>query len=83
MEDNAIDYTALHKKAFRVAFDVVQEYWPPVNDVDYFNRLYAKVIDVVCGELKGNELGKRFMEMVYWYMADMAKVIHAGGEAEC
>ena len=69
------DFQGAHKKAFRVAFDLLNELWPPENTAEYFTeKAYPR-----CAEAwdefnaTNNPLGMEFVKCVYWYLADTAR----------
>ena len=78
-----VDYVALHKKAFRVAFDYLMKNWPPEHSVEYFDRVYAEARELAKGELDGNPLGQKMVAEIYWYLSDMVKVVQSDGAPGC
>lgn len=72
-ETDRKDYTALHRAAFRRAFDLLNELWPPENTAEWFAKKAYPACAVAYDELKDNPLGMRFVEDVYWYLAEEAK----------
>ncbi len=67
------DYTAMHKAAFRKAFDTLNALWPPENTAEYFTHKAYPVCAAAYDEMKDNPLGMEFIKDVYWYLADEAK----------
>ena len=69
----------LHKNAFRVTYDLLNNLWPPENSVEYFERA-SKLCALAYGTtLADNELGKAFVNEVYQYLMDTAQ----RGETQC
>ena len=70
-----------HKRAFRVAFDLLNRNWPPENTVEYwvkaggdFNAEYMKVED--------SRLAAKLIDAVYAYLEDVSKDASKHGQAE-
>lgn len=56
-----------HKKAFRVAFDLLKEFWPPRMDEEYWVQVCTalSVEDVHCG---GDPLARELLLAVFDYL---------------
>lgn len=66
------DFATLHKQAFRAAFDMLKELYPPENTVEYWtfasNRMALK-----CNELKGNDLAVTLLVALYGWLENLVK----------
>lgn len=67
------DYVALHKQAFREAFDLLKLLWPPENTVEYFQNKAYPSCAVAHEKMKDNPLGQRLVEDVYWHLGDAVR----------
>lgn len=66
------DYAAMHKKAFRAAFDLLKELYPPKNDAEYWT-FAAKRVALVGDDNKDNPLCKHLLWGLYSYLEDEVK----------
>ena len=71
MPENA-DFNALHKAAFRTAFEYLQENWPPVNSKDFF-LVSASKANKAYNESDGNKLARKLILAVMEYLFDQAE----------
>lgn len=66
------EYVEKHKKAFRMAFDLLQALWPPKNDPTWFVTVaYPKSAEAYA-ELHDNPLGMNLILDVFEYLDRMA-----------
>ena len=72
-------YIDKHKKAFRVAFDFLNKFFPPRRDPDWFREQVNPVWDGLLAEAdeEGNNLTHRPLMEVYAYLDASA------GKMEC
>ena len=66
------DIAAMHKKAFRAAFDLLKELYPPKNDAEYWT-FAAKQVALICGDNNGNALLGELLLAVYAYLEKEVK----------
>lgn len=71
-EAQVAEQTAMHKQAFRVAFDILAQNWPPENTVDYWQPV-AERFTKAFNEHSENPLAKKLLLAVYEYMNDTAR----------
>ena len=67
------DYTEMHKKAFRVAFDTLMKLWPPHYDPEWFVNTAAPACQLAYESVKGNALGERLVMEVLAYLEDTVR----------
>ena len=70
--EEAAKYTALHKTAFRTAFDMLNKLFPPNDTVDYWVDA-GKAVALTYNEHKDNELAKILLTAVYEYLEQTVK----------
>lgn len=61
------DIAAQHKKAFRVAFDLLKELYPPKNEAEYW-EFASKRITLLDNENKDNPLCRCLLLGMYEYL---------------
>ena len=66
------DVAAMHKKAFRAAFDLLKELYPPKNDAEYWT-FAAKRVALAHTDNKGNDLCMELLMAVYAYLEKEVK----------
>ena len=76
-EDNKL--TPAHNYAFRSAYEFLQEMWPPVNSVEFFQVAAAKGNERF-NSSNGNKLLQKLLVAVLSYMED--EITSNGGAAE-
>jgi len=63
-----------HKAAARIWYNLMEEFWPPVFDEAYFEKVGIKFNDV-WNENKDNQLLHDLLVMGYQYLGDVAEEI--------
>ena len=71
-QEQAAQDLQMHKQAFRVAFDLLTEIWPPENTVEYFDPVARKFVEAA-DRYADNALAKELLLGVYTYVADEAR----------
>ena len=61
------DIATQHKKAFRVAFDLLKELYPPKNDAEYW-MFAANRVALIDNENKDNPLCRQLLLALYAYL---------------
>lgn len=79
-EQLAKAYRIRHQQACLVAYNALEEAWPPDNATEYWERTANRYADIY-NECASNPLAKRFMTAVYNYMGDVVK--HGYGNDKC
>ena len=75
-------YDARHKQAFRLAFDALNEVFPPENTTEYFEQTGEK-IKYIYNEHIDNPLAKRLLVALYDYLGDVVKELEKiGGDRQ-
>ena len=67
-----MDVQTMHKKAFRVAFDLLKELYPPKNDAEYWT-FAAKRVSLICDDNKDNPLCRCLLLGLYDYLEGEVK----------
>lgn len=67
----------MHKDAFRLAFNLFKECWPPEDTVEYYSRT-GDLFAVAYNDTKGNPLAHSLLHGVFDYLEFVAR----HGEAE-
>ena len=81
-QEHAAQDLAMHKQAFRVAFDMLNEYWPPETNAEWFAPVYERFKEVY-HQCEGNKLAQELLLAVYGYMDwSAAKWIKESGDSE-
>lgn len=70
--DDAAEFEAQHKKAFRTAFDFLHAVFPPRREEQYWQNT-LELIRKRISEDPGNVLAKHLMMGVYDYLSEMVK----------
>ena len=68
-------YIDKHKKAFRVAFDLLNRLWPPKNDAEWFKNTAIPDMTLTYNDCVDNRLAKELVMAVSGYVVDMAPVL--------
>ena len=71
-------YDARHKQAFRIAFDALNEVFPPVNTVEYWEQTNERMKEIYNAHCD-NPLAKRLLTAVANYLGDVVKEIGRNG----
>jgi hypothetical protein len=71
-ENMAKAYRIRHQQACLVAYNALEEAWPPDNATEYWERTANRYADIY-NECASNPLAKRFMTAVYNYLGDVVK----------
>lgn len=74
------DYTEMHKKAFRAAFDFLMEVWPPKNDPDWFRTVATPAVSTLYADNMENRLARRLLLEVFAYVDEMAGKLNEKGD---
>lgn len=71
-QEKANQYKTLHKKAFRVAYDMLEKNWPPENTVEYWKEVTDRMA-LDYHENKDNLLCELLMLAVMEYLEEIGK----------
>lgn len=75
------EYAAMHKRAFREAFDFLNAHFPPQFDSEWWVRTYKDITEILKKDPE-NPLLKQLLEGIIIYMDDESKKKRDGvGEA--
>ncbi len=69
------DYIDKHKKAFRVAFDMLNRLWPPKNTVEWWSNVAIPDMTLVYDDAKDNPLAQALVLAIAWYLEQMGKAL--------
>ena len=72
-------YDVRHKQAFRIAFDALNEVWPPVDTVEYWERTNERLKEIYNQHI-GNPLCKKLIVGVANYLGEAVKEINGQSE---
>lgn len=72
-QEKANQYKALHKKAFRVAYDLLTELYPIGKEPDDYWKFATERVAVIYSENKENRLCELLMMAVWEYVEDVWK----------
>ena len=70
--DDAAEFEAIHKKAFRIAFDYLHKCFPPRREDEYWKNALA-LIQKAVSENPGNLAVPQLMLGVYNYLSEIVK----------
>lgn len=65
-------YDSRHKQAFRIAFDALNEVFPPENTAEYWEKANGRLRDTYNAHMD-NPLAKRLLVAVQNYLGDAVK----------
>ena len=65
-------YIDKHKKAFRVAFDLLNRLWPPKNTVEWWSDVAIPDMTLVYDNAKDNPLAQELVLAIVGYVEKMA-----------
>lgn len=71
-ENMAKAYRIRHQQACLVAYNALEEAWPPDNATEYWEKTANRYADIY-NECASNPLAKRFMTAVYNYLGTVVK----------
>lgn len=72
-------YDARHKQAFRIAFDALNEVFPPVNTVEYWEQTNEHLKEIY-NQHRDNPLCRALLVAVENYLGEAVKEIGEQGE---
>lgn len=64
-----VEMLAVHKHAFRTAYEYLQEMWPPAKNADYFTLAGTKAAERYVAS-KMNPLAEKLLGAVLSYLSD-------------
>lgn len=71
-ENMAKAYRIRHQQACLVAYNALEEAWPPDNATEYWEKTANRYADIY-NECASNPLAKRFMTAIYNYLGAVVK----------
>ena len=72
-------YDARHKQAFRIAFDALNEAFPPEDTAEYWERTYERLKGIY-NHHRDNPLCKALMVAIVNYLGEVVKEIKDNGD---